>query len=139
MGKVVVSIEVNNNKDLIKAEEKIIAESQIRSVVLENVLVDTGATTLCLPKKYIEQLGLPLSREVVVSTATDEYVTNIYNNAMLRIKGRNTLVEVIELHDNASPLLGVISMEILGLEVDVIKHELRLLPDHSKDTYLLAY
>lgn len=139
MGKVVITIEVINNKDLLKAEENIISPAEIRTLTLENVLVDTGATTLCLPKKYIEQLGLPLSREVVVSTATGEYVTNIYSNAMLSIKGRNAIVEVIELHDNASVLLGVIPMEMLGLEVDVIKHELRLLPDHSKDTYLLAY
>ena len=139
MGKVVVTIEISNNRDILKAEEKIIAENEIRKVILENVLVDTGATTLCLPKNQIEELGLSVSREVVVSTATGEYVTNIYNNAMLTIKGRNAIVEVIELHDNAAPLLGVIPMEILGLEVDVIKHELRLLPDHSKDTYLLAY
>ena len=135
----IVKIEISNNKDILKAEENIITANAIRTVNLENVLVDTGATTLCLPKKYIEQLGLPLSREVVVSTATGEYVTNLYNNAMLHVKGRNSIVEVIELHDDASPLLGVIPMEILGLEVDVIKHELRLLPDHSKDTYLLAY
>ena len=134
-----ITIEVSNNKDLLKAEENIISSNEIRTLTLENVLVDTGATTLCLPKKYIEQLGLPASREVVVSTATGEYVTNIYSNAMLSIKGRNAIVEVIELHDNASVLLGVIPMKILGLEVDVIKHELRLFPDHSKDTYLLAY
>ena len=139
MGKVLVNIEVVNNRDLIKSEENIISLDAIRTVNLPNVLVDTGATTLCLPKKFIELLGLPVSREVVVSTATGEYVTNIYNNALVKILGRSAIVEVIELHDNATPLLGVIPMEILGLEVDVVKHELRLLPDHSKDTYLLAY
>ena len=139
MGKVTVSIEVINNKDILKAEEKIISVDAVRAITLENVLVDTGATTLCLPKKYIEQIGIPRSREVVVSTATGEYVTNIYSNAMLKIKGRNAIVEVIELRNDTVPSIGVIPMEILGLEVDVVKHELRLLPDHSKDTYLLAY
>lgn len=46
---------------------------------------------------------------------------------------------MIELHDDSIPQLGVIPMEMMGLEVDVVKHELRLLPDHSKDTYLMAY
>jgi predicted aspartyl protease len=138
MGKV-VAIELRNNKDILKAEEKLIKETDIRSITIENVMVDTGATTLCLPKNFIKKLELPLAREVVVSTATGEYVTNIYSNAMLTVKGRSTIVEVIELRDDAIPLLGVIPMEILGLEVDVVKHELRLLPDHSKDTYLLAY
>lgn len=139
MGKVEIYIEVVNNKDLLRAEEKLIKESEVKKISLDKVLVDTGATTLCLPKKYIEQLGLPMAREVVVSTATGDYVTNIYSNALLTVKGRSSIVEVIELHDNAIPLLGVIPMEILGLEVDVVRHELRLLPDHSKDTYLMVY
>ncbi len=75
----------------------------------------------------------------MVSTATGQYITNVYNNALLKIQNRSALVEIIELHDDSTPLLGVISMEILGLEVDVIKHELQMLPDHSKDTYLMAY
>jgi hypothetical protein len=91
------------------------------------------------PQKYIEQLGLPVSRQIVVSTPTGEYVTNMYDNARMAYKERSTLVEVIELHDDARALLGVIPMEMLGLEVDIIKHELRLLPDHSKDTYLMVY
>ncbi len=101
--------------------------------------MDTGATTLCLPKKYIEELGLTLAKEVVVSTATGEYVTNIYNNAVLSIMGRTAIVEVNQLQEEALPLLGVIPMEMLGIEIDIIKHEIRLLPNHSKETYLLAY
>lgn len=88
---------------------------------------------------WLEQLGLPHSKEVAVSTATGQYITNIYNNALLKIQGRNAIVEMIELHDDSTPLLGVIPMEMMGLEEDVVKHELRLLPDHSKDTYLMAY
>ena len=139
MGKITVSIEVSNNQDLFRAEEKIISSNEIRHLTIENVMVDTGATTLCLPKKYIEQLGLPIARQIVVSTPTGEYVTNMYDNARMAYKERSTLVEVIELHDDARALLGVIPMEMLGLEVDIIKHELRLLPDHTKDTYLMVY
>lgn len=137
MGKIEINIEVVNNEDVIMS--KFIPDSKTRSIFLTNVLVDTGATTLCLPKKVIELLGLPHSKEVAGSTATGQYITNIYNNALLKIQGRNAIVEVIELHDDSIPLLGVIPMEMMGLEVDIVKHELRLLPDHSKDTYLMAY
>ena len=41
----------------------------------------------CLPKKVIEQPGLPMAKEVVVSSATGQYITNIYNNALIKIKG----------------------------------------------------
>jgi predicted aspartyl protease len=139
MGKIIVSVEVSNNGDVIAAERNYMPVSEIKTITLMDVLVDTGATTLCLPKKYIEQLELTVSKEVVVHTALGDAVTNIYNNALLTIYGRSTVVEVIQLHDDATPLLGVIPMEMMGLEVDIIKHELRLLPDHSKDTYLLAY
>jgi predicted aspartyl protease len=139
MGKITISIQLSNNIDLANAKNNFIPSDKVRSLVIDNVLVDTGATTLCLPKKYIELLGIPHAREVVVSTATGKFVTNIYNNAMLSIQGRDAIVEIIELHDDALPLLGVIPMEMLGVEVDIIKHEIRLLPDHSKDTYLLAY
>ena len=139
MGKVTITIEIANNEDVILSKVKFISEVNVRQVSVDDTLISTSATTLCLPRKYIEQLGLPFSRKVVVSTATGEYLMKMYNNALLTIQGRSAVVEVIELHDEARTLLGVIPMEILGLEVDVVKHELRLLPDHSKDTYLLAY
>ena len=62
MGKIVISIEVSNNIDVGVASRNYIPESEIRKLTIENVLVDTGATTLILPKKYIEELGLTLDR-----------------------------------------------------------------------------
>ena len=140
MGKVEISIEVSNNKDIFKAEEAYHSESWYSGYFFVKRFSRYWSNNAFLTKKkYIELLGLPLSKEVVVSTATGQYITNVYNNALLKIQNRSALVEIIELHDDSTPLLGVISMEILGLEVDVIKHELQMLPDHSKDTYLMAY
>ncbi|NEP83538.1 MAG: aspartyl protease, partial [Okeania sp. SIO3B3] len=53
MGKVTTTLTVANRIDQVKAEEGLISPEQIRSVTLENVLVDTGATTLCLPPDVI--------------------------------------------------------------------------------------
>lgn len=58
MGKVLTNITIINNADQIRAEDGTISNEQIRSVTLENVLVDTGATTLCLPADVIAKLGL---------------------------------------------------------------------------------
>ena len=49
VGKVLTSITVVNRADQILVENGIIQSQQVRSVKLDNVLVDTGATTLCLP------------------------------------------------------------------------------------------
>ena len=37
------------------AERKFIPATEVRSVTLDNVLVDTGATLLCLPAPIIKQ------------------------------------------------------------------------------------
>ena len=58
MGKVLTTITVTNRIDEAKAKEGLIAPEKFRSITLDNVLVDTGATTLCLPKGTITQLGL---------------------------------------------------------------------------------
>ncbi len=42
---------------MIKAEE-------IRKIEIEDVLIDTGATTLSLPAKYIKQLGCNVLKQL---------------------------------------------------------------------------
>jgi hypothetical protein len=68
MGKVFITLTIINRADQIRAEDGTITPEQIRSVTLKNVLVDTGATTLCLPQSVTAQLGLKLLREVDVAT-----------------------------------------------------------------------
>lgn len=48
MGKVTATITVTNRIDQILAERGFIPPEQVRSVTLKDVLVDTGATRLCL-------------------------------------------------------------------------------------------
>ena len=58
MEKVTTTLVITNRLDEGKAEDGLIPIEQVRSVTLENVLVDTGATTLCLPKDVLARLGL---------------------------------------------------------------------------------
>lgn len=50
MGKVTATITVANNVDQILAERGFIDRSEVRTLTLDNVLVDTGATMLSLPR-----------------------------------------------------------------------------------------
>ena len=50
-------IELENLKDLHAVELGIRKSEDVRRLTIENALVDTGATGLCLPKSLIEQLG----------------------------------------------------------------------------------
>ncbi|MEH2062895.1 MAG: hypothetical protein V7K50_11515 [Nostoc sp.] len=70
MGKVTTTITITNQIDQTLAERGFIPTEQIRSITLHDVLVDTGATRLCLPKNIILNLGLPLQGEVDVKIAT---------------------------------------------------------------------
>jgi hypothetical protein len=53
MGIVTTTITVSNLVDEILAERGFIQSEQIRSITINNVLVDTGATRLCLPKNWV--------------------------------------------------------------------------------------
>jgi predicted aspartyl protease len=108
----------------------------VRSVNLAQVLVDTGATLLSLPKDLIERLGLRLGDEVTVQTATGTTVARRFRNAVLTVEGRTGTFDCLELPGGTSPLLGVVPMETLGLVPDIHAERLRLLPEKGDDTYL---
>ena len=107
----------------------------VRSVTLEDALVDTGATTLCLPADIIAQLGLELLRDVDVSTAHGVSRARIFQDARITLLGREGTFECLELPGGKTALIGVIPLEALGIEVDLRNQQLRLLPDTSSDTY----
>ncbi len=136
MGKVITTLAIQNLIDQADAERGMIPIEQIRSVTLENVLVDTGATTLCLPKDVIARLGLRILKEVVVETATGISEARIFQDAKISLCGREGTFECLELPDGKTPLLGVIPMEALGIEVDLKNQRLKVLPDGPTETYL---
>ncbi|MEC4983324.1 MAG: retroviral-like aspartic protease family protein [Oscillatoria sp. PMC 1068.18] len=136
MGKVTTTIEITNRIDQANAANGIISQDEIRSVTLNNVLVDTGATTLCLPKNIIAQLGLSLLREVVVETATGITKANIFRDASVSLLGREGTFECLELPEGSTVLLGVVPLEMLGIEIDLKNQTLNVLPDSTAETYL---
>lgn len=136
MGKVLTSITVVNRADQIRAEDRAIQPDQIRSVTIDNVLVDAGATTLCLPADTIAKLGLSLLKEVDVATAMGIGKARIFRDATLLLCDREGTFECLELPSSGDALLGVIPLEALGLEPDLQKQTLRVLPTESSNTYL---
>jgi len=139
MGKIITSLTITNRLDEAKAKDGLIKVEQIRSIKLDNVLVDTGATTLALPKKYIEQLGLEKLKTVAVSTATGIYERSIYRDATINLCDRIGTFECIEISNESQPLLGVIPLEMLGIELDLQTQTLKFLPDDVLSTYITVY
>lgn len=136
MGKVTTIIKLVNRVDEILAARGFIPVDQVRSLTLDNVLVDTGATRLCLPEEVISQLGLTLQEEVDVKLAVGIKKARIFRELSLSIEGREGTFNCLELPTGADPLLGLIPLEDLGLEPDLKNQRLKVLPVQGKDTYL---
>ncbi len=135
MGKVETTLKVTNRADQSTATRGYITPEEVRSMTLTDVLVDTGATLLCLPSEVIATLGLELLKEVNVSTATGLSKARIFRDASVCIMGREGTFECLELPGGREPLMGVIPLETLGIELDLKNRQLKLLPDDSMDTY----
>jgi predicted aspartyl protease len=139
VGKVVASLTISNRIDQARAAAGDIPADQIRTVTLDSVIVDTGATLLALPADVIARLGLVLRREVPIVTATGRGTARLYQDAALAISGREGTFDCLELPTGTHALLGVVPMEALGLEPDLRNQRLRLLPEEPGDTYFTLY
>lgn len=136
MGKVLADLTITNRLDQGLALKGFISSDKVRSIMLKNVLVDTGATTLCLPADTIEKLGLELLKEVEVSTANGVSKARIFQDAKISLCGREGTFECLELPGGQEALIGVIPLEMLGLEPNLQNQTLRILPTESANTYL---
>ncbi len=139
MGQVITTITVTNFINLVMAERGFIAAEEVRSVILDNVVVDTGATLLSLPAPIISQLSLRQVGERDVETSAGIKKGRIFAGAQIIVEGREGRFDCLELPEGISAvLLGVIPMEELGLEPDLKNRRLRVLPMNNQQTYLMG-
>lgn len=139
MGQVITTITVTNRIDRVMAERGFISAEEVRSVILDNVVVDTGATLLSLPAPIISQLSLKQVGERDVETSAGIKKGRIFAGAQIIVEGREGRFDCLELPEGVSAvLLGVIPMEELGLEPDLKNRRLRVLPMNNQQTYLMG-
>jgi len=138
MGRITTQLIITNRADQIRAEDGTISPEAVRSVTLDDVLVDTGATTLCLPADVIARLGLTMKEEVTVATATTIETARLFEDARIALLDREITVECLEVPEGRQPLLGAIPMEALGVELDLQDQAIRFLPKRGAKTYYTA-
>ena len=117
MGRIVEKIKVQNAYDIHDARERRILESEIRSIEADTI-VDTGATYVCLSKKDIEALGLPLHKSVEIKTANGKASRRTFEGAKIELNGRIFVMEVMENDDDTPALIGYLLLEALDFVVD---------------------
>lgn len=136
MGKIVVMLTLTNWADRVLSERGFISEKEVRSLSVDNALVDTGATRLCLPADLIQKLGLKQTGTIDAQTAMGPQTVNVYKGLELNVEGREGIYNCVELLAGQTPLLGLIPLEDLGLDPDLQNQKLKHLPTEGKETYM---
>ncbi len=139
MGRVVVAAIVENLGDLIKVHEGLLAPDDVRRVEIDEALVDTGATTLCLPAGIIEQLGLIQFGERTSMSSQGPKRTRVFGTVNLTVQGRDCKVDVMELPDGVPTLIGQVPLEILDFVVDPPGRRLIGNPAHNGEQMVEMY
>ena len=136
MGRVLAAAKIENLNDLWDAENGRIGTEQVRTVNLSDALVDTGATTLALPTRFIQQLGLRKSSEKNAYSSQGIGKVNLYSAVRLTLLDRPCVVEVMEVPDSVPALIGQIPLEMLDLVVDPRGQRLIGNPAHNGELVL---
>ncbi len=101
------------------------------------MLVDTGATFSLISSALAKELGIkPLPGKVRVELADGSIVSQKAGSVMVRIDDREAPATVL-IGRNVEPLLGVETLEALGLAVDPSSEE--LIPTRSFTVRLGGY
>ena len=114
-------IELTNQDDLVLVRAGIKNPEDVRRLTVEDALVDTGATGLCLPIPLIEQLGLIPLRKIQVETANGIVERFVYSEVEYTVLERSDTIRVTELSEGMPVLVGHMILEALDLCVDMKK------------------
>lgn len=139
MGQVLVEAQIVNVRDEVAAELGSISADTIRSVTISNALVDTGATSLSMPKSQLAELGLKYLRTRPARTSAGPVDVRIFGPARLTIQGRECHVEITELPDGCPVLVGQIPLEAMDWVVDMTAHKLVGNPRHGGEHIIELY
>ena len=139
MGKVVVSARIENLADLSRSDAGDIPAAMVRSIDVDDALVDTGATMLSLPSRHIAALGLKRHRTRTAKTAAGVVSFGIFEAVRLTVQGRDCVIEVCELPDVCPPLIGQVPLEMLDFVVNPAGQKIVGNPDHGGEQMIEVY
>jgi len=131
MGRVLTEATIENYGDLWIAQKGEIPADQVRRVVVDDALVDTGATLLSLPTRLIQQLGLTEASSKRVKSSVSLAYAKLYSAVRLTIQGRACTMDVLEVPDEIPVLIGQLPLEHLDLVVDLRNRRLIGNPEHG--------
>ena len=119
---------ITNGFDTENSARGLLAIDRVRSVEVE-ALVDTGATTLCLPEDVVKALGLREinRRKVKLADGSIREMSNV-TGAFIEILGRGMSCDALVTPAGTTPLIGQIPLEALDLVVDPKSRDVHVNP-----------
>jgi predicted aspartyl protease len=139
MGKVVVTAMIENLEDLYKVKSGQLQPDHVRRVEVHEAIVDTGATTLLLPKRMIAALALEPLRMRHSRGLGGDFLLPVFGTVRLTIQGRDCPLDVGEIGDEFPVLIGQIPLEALDCVVDTKGQRLIGNPEHGGEWGMDAY
>jgi predicted aspartyl protease len=86
--------------------------------------VDTGSTYTSLPASLLDSLGIGREEIRRFELGDNRVVEYSVGETRLRLEGREFTAVVIFAPDDASPLVGMTTLEMFGLGVDPVEEKL---------------
>jgi predicted aspartyl protease len=139
VGRVTVAAKVENLGDLLLAQRGLLLSDQVRHFEIPDALVDTGATMLSLPRRYVAQLGLNPFRTRTARTDAGTANLNICDAVRLTVQGRECTIDVAEVPDECPVLIGQVPLELLDFVVDPQGQRLIGNPAHGGEQMIEMY
>ena len=97
MGRVLAEATIENMRNLWATEDGQLEDAAVRRVTVNDAMVDTGATTLALPGKYIKQLSRKKVAQKQATSSQGVGPVNIYEAVKLTVMDRFCTVDVVEI------------------------------------------
>lgn len=139
MGRVLTEATVESLQDLWDVHRGLLTPDKVRRIEVKDALVDTGATGLAMPSRFIQQLGLIRHGEKRATSTAGVCMVPLYNAVRLTIMGRDMTVDVMEVPNDVPVLIGQIPLEMLDLVVDLQSRRLIGNPAHGGEHMLGLY
>ncbi len=139
MGRVTVAAKIENLGELYMAEKGLLSADQVHRIEVSHALVDTGATTLSMPKALIDRLALMPFRSRTARTSAGLVTFRVYGSARLTVQGRECHMDVVELPEDSPVLIGQVPLELLDFVVDPKSQRLIGNPAHGGEQMLEIY
>ena len=130
MGAIYADVELINNDDLALVRRNFMDHDEVRRMFV-NIRVETGADMLCINKSIQEQMNFPLVEHRKAQLAKGQFLEcAVVSSVELRFKNRRTCCNAMVLPGDVEPLLGCIPLEDMDVQINPLRQELIVNPDH---------